>query len=132
MLGARSSRCRVSPRSSPELLCSGCLSRALLQGPENEKADSAFGGGAGLLSRPLDRFEVPLTACSCSAVGSRLATLDSTMIPLFGATILATTHPRGGDDVGGPEGTRGAIALRGGVEVGQGERHGRGFVWVSL
>lgn len=124
--GARSSRCRSPALVAGAAIAPGCLSRALLQGPENEKADSAFGGGAGLLSRPLDRCEVPLTSWSCSAVGPRLATLDSTMIPLFGATILATAHRRGGDVVGGPEGTRGAIALRGGAEVGQRERHGRG------
>jgi hypothetical protein len=47
------------------------------------------------------------------------------MIPrTFGATILTTAH-RLGDDDGGPEGTRGAVALRGGAEIGQEVRHGR-------
>lgn len=98
------------------------------QDPENEKADSAFGGGAGLLSRPLDRWRL-FTSWSCSAELPRLLSRDATMIPrTFGATILATAHLLGGDVDGGPEGSRGAVALRGVAEIGQEVRHGR--VWV--
>ena len=118
---------RIAARALVSLL--GFASRwSVSQDPENEKADSAFGGGAGLLSRPLDRWRL-FTSWSCSAELPRLLSRDATMIPrTFGATILATAHLLGGDVDGGPEGSRGAVALRGVAEIGQEVRHGR--VWV--
>lgn len=118
---------RIAARALVSLL--GFASRwSVSQDPENEKADSAFGGGAGLLSRPLDRWRL-FTSWSCSVELPRLLSRDATMIPrTFGATILATAHLLGGDVDGGPEGSRGAVALRGVAEIGQEVRHGR--VWV--